>query len=298
MRHCPPVPRVPAAPSQLRRGAFRGSAAVGRGLLTPNQLRGRAWRRLFEDVYVHADLPVSHALRTRVAAAMVVPGSVVTGRSAAVLWGVPLAGPDDDVELTLPASSHPRRVPGVRVRRARVPAEHVQRLRGVRVTTPAATAVRLAASVLGDDAVVAVDQMIAARIVDLAAIRALAAAARGPGSARAREVCALADGRAESPQETRLRLLIGRSTLPPPVAQFTVRHENRFVARVDFAWPPHKLALEYDGLWHAEEGQFAKDRQRLNKLRAAGWQVIHVTAADLHHPERLLALITEALTVR
>jgi very-short-patch-repair endonuclease len=82
------------------------------------------------------------------------------------------------------------------------------------------------------------------------------------------------------------------------VAQFTVRHEGRFVARVDFAWPEHKLALEYDGLWHGEPGQFAKDRQRLNKLRAAGWQVIHVTAADLRDPRRLLRLIADALTVR
>jgi hypothetical protein len=271
---------------------------VGRGLLTPNQLRGPAWRRLFEDVYVHADLAVPHALKARAAASLVVPGAVVTGRSAAVLWGVDLAGPDDDVELTVEPSCHPRRIPGVRVRRAQLAVDHVTRLRGVGVTTPAATAVRLAASLPIDDGVVAVDQLVASGAVGLAAIRSHAAAASGPGCARARQVCALADGLAGSPQETRLRLLVGRSSLPPPVAQFVVRHDGRFVARVDFAWPEHQLALEYDGLWHAEAGQFAKDRQRLNGLRAAGWQVIHVTAADLRDPQRLLALIAEALTVR
>jgi hypothetical protein len=229
---------------------------------------------------------------------MVVPGSAVTGRSAAVLWGVDLAGPEEEVELTVPPTCHPRRVPGVRVRRAHLAAEGLQRRGGVPVTAAGATAVRLAGSLAPDDAVVAVDQLIATGAVDLEPIRALAAAARGPGSARARVVCALADGLAASPQETRLRLTIGRSTLPTPVAQFTVRDEGRFVARVDFAWPEHKVALEYDGLWHAEAGQFARDRQRLNKLGAAGWQVIHVTAADLHDPQRLLALIAEALTVR
>ena len=292
------MPPVAVVPPQLRHIAFRGSAVLRHGLLTPNQLRGPAWRRLFEDVYVHIDLPVSHALRARSAAAMVVAGSVVTGRSAAVIWGVDLAGPWDDVELTNPPTSHPRRGRGVRVRRAHLPADHVELRRGISVTTPSATALRLAASLPTDDAVVALDQLVAAGVLRLDAVRSLAVLASGPGSARMRSVCALADGLAGSPQETRLRLLIGRSTLPVPIAQYDVRHGGRFVARVDFAWPEHKLAVEYDGLWHAEDGQFAKDRQRLNKLRAAGWQVIHVTAADLHQPERLLALIAEALTVR
>ena len=71
--------------------------------------------------------------------------------------------------------------------------------------------------------------------------------------------------------------------------------DGRFVARPDFAWPDRKVALEYDGLWHGEPRQFARDRQRLNRLQAAGWRVVFVTAADLRDPERLLALIAAAL---
>jgi very-short-patch-repair endonuclease len=108
-------------------------------------------------------------------------------------------------------------------------------------------------------------------------------------------VCALADGLAASPQETRLRLLIGASGLPAPVAQFRVVDARGFVARVDFAWPDRKVAVEYDGLWHAEDKQFAKDRRRLNKLRTAGWTVVFVTAADLLRPEELIAQIEAAL---
>jgi very-short-patch-repair endonuclease len=69
----------------------------------------------------------------------------------------------------------------------------------------------------------------------------------------------------------------------------------RFVARVDFGWPEQRLALEYDGLWHAEPGQFALDRERLNRLTAAGWRVVFVTARDLHQPDRLIARIATAL---
>jgi hypothetical protein len=288
--------RPASVPDDLRTDVFRGGAAVGAGLVTRRQLEGPTWRRLFRDVYVHQDVPVTHELRTA-AACLLLPAAVVTGRSAAVLWGVPLAATWDDVELTRAPPAHPCRLPGVRVRRAAVPAGQHCRRAGIPVTTPEATAVRLAGCLPGDDAVIAVDQMVATGMVDLGAVRALAVAQRGPDSARARSVCALADGLAESPQETRVRLLIQRSGLPRPVAQYWVtdRRGGR-IARADFAWPDRKVALEYDGLWHAEPGQFAKDRRRLNRLREAGWTVVFVTASDMHRPAELVARIVAALT--
>jgi very-short-patch-repair endonuclease len=264
------------------------------GLLTTDQLRSSAWRRLFRGVYVHRDVSVTHALRAQ-AACLLLPAAVVTGRSAAVLWGVELAGTDDDVEVTVPPTSHPHRLPGLRVRRADLAREHRWRRGGIPVTTPEATAVRLAGLLIGDAAVIAVDQMIATGVVDLESVRQLAAEGRGPGAARARRVCALADGLAGSPQETRLRLLMQKSELPSPVAQYRVLVDGRSVARVDFAWPEQKVALEYDGLWHGEPGQFAKDRRRLNQLTAAGWRVVFVTASDLRDPAALLERIAAAL---
>jgi hypothetical protein len=273
---------------------FRGSHVVRSGQLTAGQLRGPSWRRLFPDVYAPATAPVTHELRVR-AALTLLPGAVVTGTSAAVLWGVELAGPDDDVDLTVPARSHPVRVTGLRVHRAHLPEQWRCRRRGLPTTVPEATTVTLAGSLPLEDAVVAVDRMVASGVVDLEPVRGLAAGLTGRGCRRARRACALADGLAASPQETRLRLLIGRSSLPPPVAQLRVLADGRFVARVDFAWPEQRVALEYDGLWHAEPGQFARDRARLNRLTAAGWRVVFVTAADLHHPEQVIARLAAAL---
>jgi len=287
---------VLAVPDQLCHAPFRGSAAVASGLLTARQLRGSTWRRLFPDVYVHRGLPVTHELRATAAGGLLLPGDVVTGVSAAVLWGVPLAGVDDDVEITRWPGSHPVRVPGLRVRRADLDDRTVRWHRGVHVTTPERTAVRVAGALPQRDAVAAVDQLVLAG-ADLAEIRWLAGTTDGPGSRRAREAVSLADGLAQSPQETRLRLAIGRSRLPTPVAQYEVRTGGRFVARVDFGWPDHRVAVEYDGLWHAEPGQFARDRQRLNRLTAAGWRVLFVTAADLREPGRLITRIAAALAV-
>jgi hypothetical protein len=289
------VPRIPGQPAELLSALpFLGWWAVDEGLLTVDQLRSSAWRRVFRGVYVHRDVPDSHELRAR-AACVLLPRAVVSGRSAAVLWGVDLAETEDDVEVTVPAGFHAVRVPGLRARRAAMPWERRTVLRGTPVTTPEETAVRLAGLLPGDEGVVAVDQVLATRSARLDDVRALAAVGTGRGAARARRACSLADGLAGSPQETRLRLIMRRAGLPAPVAQHEIRHEGRFVARVDFGWPELKVAVEYDGLWHADEAQFPKDRQRLNRLREAGWTVVFVTAADLRDEERLVARIAAAL---
>ena len=108
-------------------------------------------------------------------------------------------------------------------------------------------------------------------MTNLERLRVVAAAVSGRGCRQVRRAIELADGLAGSPQETRLRLLLHRSALPRPIAQFVVRDARGFVARVDFAWPEAKVAVEYEGTWRGESAQqVAKDRRRLNRLTAAG----------------------------
>lgn len=270
---------------------------VRAGVLTPNDLRSTAWRRLFRDVYACASAPVDHALRARAAATFVVPGAVVTGRSAAVLWGLPVADTDDPVELTVPPGGRVSAVRGVRVRRRVLDASAVTRRFGVPVSTALATALDLAGRLPLEDAVVLLDRFVASGRTDLRSLDEAARRASGPGSRRARDAVALADGLAESPQETRVRLLLHRSALPRPIAQCTVRHEGRFVARVDFGWPEQRLAVEYEGIWHGERQQVGRDRRRLNALLAAGWRVVFITAEDLRRPEGVIRRIAAALAV-
>jgi hypothetical protein len=269
---------------------------VAGGLLTARELRSSAWQRLYRDVYACADVLVTHDLRAVAAAGLLVPGSVVTGRSAAVLWGVPAAERDDDVELTVPPGATVCRVPGITVRRrALVPAQVTAR-RGARTTTPEVTAVDLARGGPLDDAVVLIDRLIAAKVTDLGRVRAAAGRATGRGCRQIRAAAALADGLAASPPETRLRLLLHRSSLPRPVAQFVVRDHSGRVARVDFGWPEAKVAVEYEGRWHGETPQQVDaDRRRLNRLTAAGWTVVFVTAEDMRRPELIIARIAAAL---
>jgi very-short-patch-repair endonuclease len=268
---------------------------VAAGRVSRNELRSTAWQRLFHDVYVCSCVAVTHAVRARAACSVLLPGAVVSGPSAAVLWGVEAAVATDDVELTVPPGRTVSAVRGVRVRRRVLPSDAVVLRRGMQVTSPLATAQDLARELPMEDAVIFLDQFAARRLIRLDDLRAAAERATGPRCRRLRRAVAQADGLAGSPQETRLRLLLNGSRLPRPVAQYSVRDADGLVARVDFAWPEHRLALEYEGRWHGERQQVARDRRRLNRLTAAGWTVVFVTAEDLHDPASLIARIAAGL---
>jgi hypothetical protein len=290
------VTRIPARPPALRGKVFRGSTQVRAGVLSPAQLRSSAWRRLFPDVYACASLPVTHHRRARAVAGLLLPGAVLSGRSAAVLWGVDAAGPEDPVECTLAPTRRCGAVRGVHVTRRQLPDGDVVHRHGVLVTTPLRTALDLARIQPPDEAVVQLDQFLRSRLVTLAELRMAAAASTGPGCRAIRQAADRADGLAQSPQETRVRLLLHASSLPRPIAQHVVHDaEGRFVAQLDFGWPEQKVALEYDGVWHGQAQQVGKDRRRLNRLTAAGWTVIFVTAEDMRDPIVLLARIEAAL---
>jgi len=274
---------------------FRGSGVLRRGVLTRGQLRTSAYRRLRPDVYVLSTVPVTHRLHAEAVALVAPPVAALGGHTAAALWGGPeFAGPDDPVEVVLPPGIR-WHASGVRVRTAPL-ADAVVSDGSLRWTDRTRTALDLIRRGSLEEAVVVLDRLVHVGVCDLTFVRSAAAALpRCRGSRQAREAAALADGLAESPPESRLRLLIRKGGLPEPVPQFEVRADGRFLARVDFAYPEHRLAIEYDGLWHAEPGQFARDRQRLNRLSAAGWRVVFVTAADLHRPEELVSRIAGAL---
>lgn len=281
-------------------GVFRGTDAVRRGLLSRGQLRGPAFRRLRQDVYCASDLLVTHRVQAEGVALVAPPEAVFGGLTAATLWSrqAPFAGPDDPVEVVLPPGARWNPAPGVTVRTADTTADVVDD-GTLRWTDRVRTTVDVARRGQLDEAVVLLDQLVHTGVVRLDEVRAaVAELPRCRGSAQARRAAALADGLAQSPPETRLRLLIHRAELPVPVAQYVVRHDARFVAQVDFGFPEQKLAVEYDGEWHGGKGQLSKDRARMNRLLAAGWRILFVTAADMWRQDELAVRIADALGIK
>jgi very-short-patch-repair endonuclease len=97
-----------------------------------------------------------------------------------------------------------------------------------------------------------------------------------------------------------LRWLVHAAGLPAPVLQFVVRDaDGDFLGRADFAWPEHKVLVEFDGDGHRDRQVFVNDLRRQNGLVAAGWIVLRFSSADvLGRPERVAAEIRAALRRR
>ncbi|MGO4298691.1 hypothetical protein [Leifsonia sp. RAF41] len=85
-----------------------------------------------------------------------------------------------------------------------------------------------------------------------------------------------------SPQESRLRIELVDAGLPEPELNFRIRERNDFVAMVDLAYPDRRVAIEYLGDHHRTDGEtYQADIYRRERLMAAGWNAVFVTAADL-----------------
>jgi very-short-patch-repair endonuclease len=107
--------------------------------------------------------------------------------------------------------------------------------------------------------------------------------AGAPGCGTLRKAVALVRPRTDSPQETRLRLLIRAAGLPEPVVNHPILDRfGNFIAYGDLAYPREKVLVEYDGAHHfASPEQGLNDVDRLEPIMAEGWRVIRVTKKHL-----------------
>lgn len=269
-------------PRDLQYRVFQGSAAVARGLLTAKQLRGTAWMRLRQDVYADSRLEYDHELACQ-AAVVGRPGAVLAGPSAAYLYGVQhAAGPGDDVHLIVARGQYTGSRKGLRIHHTELDDTEVVVRGDSRRTAAARTAWDLAAWLEPVRAVSIIDGLLGLGVLTPDELVDLIRRRRGDrGWLRAARAFDLADGRAESPLESQLRVRLVLAGLPRPVPQHPIQLPSGLLLHPDLAWPPYKVAVEYDGQWHGDPDQLHLDRRRLNQLVSAGWIVLHVTSQRL-----------------
>jgi very-short-patch-repair endonuclease len=268
-------------------GAITHAQALDAGL-TPGQIRqlvrdGR-WSRPFHGTHL---LPGAHPVRGRIRAALLThPGSVVCGLTAARLHrldALPAESPGEPVHLLMPPGAPHSRATSIVAHRDHFRGDQVVRMWGMPVTSPARTLADLVLATRRDDAVALLDAALYARaVVDVAEVQAATL-----GRLRSRQVepwWPLIDGRAESPLETRLRLLLIDAGLAPEDLQHPVRMDGRIFARLDLAWPSRRVCLEADGgEVHSRPDALYRDRHRQNLLVAQGWTVLRATWRDLFY---------------
>lgn len=220
------------------------------------------------------------------------PGSAVSGRSAACLWGLDGFGSTIVEISTTKRKRAPAMMPsGRRIIMHRVdghllpeietveslPATSVRKtlldlagLKHPRTSRALDEALRRRLTTLGNVWLLYENEWIRGRR-GVAILRALLQE-RTPGQAPT-----------HGDLEALFRDILRDFSLPMPIPQLPVPL-GPVAVHVDFAYPDAKLAVECDGFaWHADREAFERDRERDIELQARGWTVLRFTWAKLRY---------------
>lgn len=254
---------------------FIGSAALAAGRLTRARLRWN-YRALFPDVYI--DKLVVPSIHVKTLGAWLWSGRrcVIAGRAAAALHGALWIDHNTPVEMIFKCGRPPK---GIVVRNERIDADEITEIGGLLVTTPQRTAFDLARHSPRDSAVPVLDSL--ARATAVRADEALLLEQRhtkARGLPRARIALPLMDGGAESPQETRVRLILIDDGLPAPRTQIRVT-DGVNEAFIDMGYDEPMVGFDYEGSHHSEDRkQYVHDIGRAELIERLRWIDIRVVA--------------------
>ena len=265
--------------------------------ITAGQLRSQRFRRLHHSVHVAAGVPLSSTTRARAALLLFPEGAHIGFALAAELYGVPVPR-GLPITVIVPAEAHRRRHGALRCVVRRSPSGVV---RGVPAASPEALFEQLA-EVLGFvDLVVAGDALLHRELTTVARLRQCLEQSARPGAGRALRSLPWLRVGAESPPETRLRLLLQLAGLPALETQVKIYSpDGRLLQRHDLGHRRAKVAVEYNGKHHVEIiEQWERDIERHEVSDDLDWRTITVISAGLNRePARTIERVARALRQR
>ncbi|GAA1752859.1 hypothetical protein [Aeromicrobium alkaliterrae] len=260
-------------------------------------LASARYRRLFRGVHIRAGFEID--LRTWIAAASLLlpPDAAVSHTTAMRLYGFePTAVHPLEFSTN---TRHQRRIPGIVLHR-RLGSLHPRDVSGFPTLGPDRTFVDVAQRISLPELVSFGDHLVHRQLTTPDDLRAYAETHHIDGVRRARRIAPLVRAGAESPQETRVRLMLRFGRLPEPEVNAEIRDaDGAFIARGNLVYRAWKVVVEYDGFHHLRDRRtWQHDLRRRELLEAAGWIVIVITAADLERPASVPARAHDALTRR
>jgi very-short-patch-repair endonuclease len=273
------------------------SEALAAGVVTRQMLRTK-YVKLHHNVYALRRLELDAKVRARAAWLWSRRKATLVGHSAAAMHGSRYL--PDNVPSELARVRQPAPV-GIVVHSGSLAADEICLRQSIDCTTPARTAYDIGRRVPGDTAIIRIDALLNATRCSVAEIERIADRYPGArGIRRLRTALDLADGGAESPKETELRLLLVRDGLPRPVTQIHVVKQGHKPRRIDVGWPHWKVGVEYDGEQHfSDPDDYADDIVRLEFLAAQGWIIVRVSSRQLRYVrDEVLRRVRNALELR
>ena len=269
---------------------FLGREAMGDGL-SRHDLR-RWYRPLFRGVYVSKRATPTLSDRALGAWLTSDRSGVIAGVAASALHGAAFVDDTEPIEILI---NDRRRQPGLIVRMDRVADDEITDVGDLPVTTLARTAFDLGRYQKRYAAIARLDALM--RAAPYSADDVVRLMERyGPvrGVRQLRQLLPLVDAGAESPRESRLRLLLIDNGFPIPETQIPVFDGGVDpFASLDMGWRHLQLAVEYDGDQHrTDRPQYVKDVKRHPRVAKRGWEVVRVVKED--SKTEILAMVYEA----
>jgi len=259
-----------------------GRAEARRAGIPVRELSSARFRKLFHDVYVGADVAVSPLLRASALLGISPVGSHASHLTAAQIWGG-IVPNHPLTHVSSPRGGNRSERQGVGSHQTAVGSDIVT-FRGVRISSPEQAFIELAGELSLVDLVVLGDSLVRKGRTTPGKLVAAVAGWTGKGCRAASRAAALVRVGADSPMETRLRLLMVFAGLPEPVVNYIVYDESgRVTKRFDLSYPELKLLIEYDGRQHAEDPrQYDRDITRREELDTEGWRLIIIQAKGIY----------------
>lgn len=264
------------------RRPFTRADAIAAGI-SPKQLRGSRFRRIFRGVYIEARVPDHPLIRAEASLLLHPPTAFASHVTAGRIYAVPLpTSPPEHV--TVQTKGERSTVDGIQCHIASPAAGDVTTVREVRVSTPTRMFVELASMLGMVDLVVVGDALIRRKLVTLDELRDYCAQSTDRHAVAARRAAAYVREKVDSAMESRLRMLIVLAGLPEPTVnlEYTDYYGN-VLMKFDFSYPDLKLIIEYDGRQHAERAkQWLHDVERREQLDDMHWRILIVTSEGIY----------------
>jgi hypothetical protein len=287
-------PEFPLPLSEPFSAVQASAAGLSRGVVS-RLVRGGYLRRILKGVYVATQTPDGLALRAKALLLVVPPHAVITDWTAVWLF-TGLLPPNAHLELPAIDMFLPAGKGRLRNRlcdsgeREFLPGD-LMIVGGLTVTTPLRTAWDMGRLEHRDRAFSALDAMLAYE-PDMREemVGGVERFRRRRGVVQLRELAPLADGRAESPGESVLRLRwLDLTSLPRPTPQVPILGDDgRELYRLDLGVPELRFGAEYDGeAFHSSDADRSHDEARRDWIsQERGWLVTPVRRHNVFGPTR------------
>jgi very-short-patch-repair endonuclease len=246
------------------------------GLVARKELRS-----LLPGVYAHESAATT-ALQRMWAASLWSDGGIVSHRSAARFWRLPV-DPTTTVHVTVGDRRFRRVARNVRLHRVPLTTDEITVSAGLPITTKTRTVIDLLRTERIYTARALLDRAIQKCWVSPTGVaESLHVGLGRTGNVQLRELLAGLEPGADAESERIMHRLLHRAGVTGWVPQYRVRLPGRS-AYVDVAFPELKIAIEVDGRFgHDRKSErFDDDRERQNLLVGAGWIVLRFTWAHL-----------------